>query len=360
MIDLAAVDSVQFISPFGQDANFTAEDVPTGYVPPKKKSLMYEPVAPGSVGKYEALSFLEQHSLDIVSYLQSKAEGTYNIRHLTKQFTEFANENPIDAFEIIYDYIVPNDVKIEWVKEYLFSAPRIVNIIGERGSGKNVTTYQLFEWSKECGLRPYIVGVNQKHHPDVQITSDLFEPGPGSIISIDELAIFYNSRTRGDTETEDTSSFAVARHHLKWIVSAVQVSSTGDVNFLKFCDMLIMKRMSLFSTSLERDAITELVPSYFVPNDQQTAFFMCPKFRCTVKLELPEMWDEEYSVPFTVLDKDKKDDYIAELFLSGTRPDMIVKTLKARAVRCTESDVYDVLLQRGIITEDERKKKGKR
>ena len=358
MIDLAASPNLMpLISPFGPDMG---TDDFKGYVSPKRKTEMFDPIPPGSVGRNMAISFLKEHAEDIVSYCYSKAKGIYDINDLVDDFLDFAAERPVDAFEIIYDFIVPNDTKIQWIKDYLFAKPRIVNIIGERGSGKNVTTYQIFEWSLEYGLRPYIVGVSQEHHEKVRIVSDLFEPGPLSVISIDELAIFYNSRTRGQTETEDTTSFAVARHHLKWVISAVQVSSTGDVNFLKFCDMLIMKRMSLFSTSLERDAITELVPDYFVPKDQQTAFFMCPEFRCPVQLGLPEMWDEKFSVPFSVLDKNKKDDYIVELFRTNMRPEMIVKALAARAVRCSESDVYDILCDRGEITEDERKKRGKK
>ena len=356
MIDLATMQSAELISPFGPE---TEEKLP-GYNPPKRDILMYEPVTPGSVGRYEAISFLKQHAADIVNYCYSKSEGIYNIKDLVSDFTEFAKENPTDAFEIIYDFIVPNDVKIQWIKDYLFRKPRITNVIGERGAGKNVKIYELFEWALEYGLKPCILGVEQKHHPSVKIVSDLFEPEPLSVISIDELAIFYNSRSRGQSETEDTTSFAVARHHLKWIISAVQVSSTGDVNFLKFCDMLIMKRMSLFSTQLERDAIMELVPSYFIPTDQQTAFYMCPEFRCTAKTGLPEMWDEAYSTPFTVLDKDKKGDYIELLFENGTKPDMILKTLLARAVRCTKAEIYEILHERGKISEEERKRESKK
>jgi len=342
---------------FDSDESAAAEEN-LKWKPPEREILMYEPISPGTMSPVSALAFLRQHAYDIRSYCIANATyGVYDVDYLVEDFIKFALENPVAAFEIIYDFIVPNDVKIQWIRDYIFRKPRIINIIGERGSGKNVMTYQLFEWALKYGLIPYIIGAQQESDEKVKIASDLFDVPSGTFSSIDELAIFYNSRSRGQSETEDTTSFAVARHHLKWIVSAVQISSTGDVNFLKFCDMLIMKQMSLFSLSLERDAIMELVPPYFIPKGQKKAFFMCPDFRCTAELDLPAMWKEGYSTPFSILDKDKKDDFIVELFESGTRPEMISKTLTARSVRCTEKDVLEVLANRGLIEQDEKKRK---
>jgi hypothetical protein len=358
MIDITPA-MMDLISPFDFEKKTNTEEI-LNWKPPKTESLMFEPIAPGTMLPALALAYLRQHKHDILSYCLANAPyGVYDIDYLVEDFAKFALVNPVAAFEIIYDFIVPNDVKIQWIKDYLFKKPRIINIIGERGSGKNVMTYQLFEWAIEYGLTPYIIGAYQLAHKDVKISSDLFDVPAKTFSSIDELAIFYNSRTRGQSETEDTTSFAVARHHLKWVVSAVQISSTGDVNFLKFCDMLIMKQMSLFSLSLERDAIMELVPSYFIPKGQKKAFFMCPDFRCTAELDLPKMWDESYSVPFSILDKDKKEDFIKDLFSSGTRPDMIAKTLTARSVRCSEAEVIEILKKNEMITEDEGKKRKK-
>ncbi|MDY0292551.1 MAG: hypothetical protein RBR02_09485 [Desulfuromonadaceae bacterium] len=341
MIELSP-QFIELLSPF--DMVPKTEEILAWKSPIEQEPLMYDPIPPGSMSPISALAFLRQNKYVIRSYCMAKAPNSvYDIHYLVEDFIKFALENPVAAFEIIYDFLVPNEIKIQWIKDYLFKKPRIINIIGERGSGKNVMTYQLFEWAMEYGLLPYIIGASQKAHESVNIASDLFDVPCRTISSIDELAIFYNSRTRESSATEDTTSFAVARHHLKWIVSAVQISSTGDINFLKFCDMLIMKSMSLFSLSLERDAIMELVPNYFIPKDQKTAFFMCPDFRCTVELGLPKMWNESYSIPFSILDKNKKEQVICDMLNSGTRPDMIAKTLVARSVRCTEKEVIEIL-----------------
>ncbi|WNY25160.1 hypothetical protein [Methanolapillus millepedarum] len=208
----------------------------------------------------------------------------------------------------------------------------------------------MFEWGLEKGLRPTIVGVKQAAHECVNFVADLFDVPPKSFVSLDELMLFYNARnSRGQSTIEDTSSLAVARHHERWVCTSVQVSSTGDLNFIKMCDLLIVKMLSLFSRSVERDSVTEMVPEYFVPKDKKTSFFMCSEFRCTVQLCLSKLWSEKYSTPFKILDKNTKEEAILKMFEDGSSPSWISDTIVAQSVRCTEAEVYEILERNGKI-----------
>ncbi|WNY25161.1 hypothetical protein [Methanolapillus millepedarum] len=103
---------------------------------------MYYPIPPGSMSEASAIEFLKNHTNDVLLFCRKRAPpGVHDVMLLVKDFLKFAKEKPVDAFEIIYDFIVPNEIKIGWIKKYLFAKPRVINIIGERDSGKNAIVY---------------------------------------------------------------------------------------------------------------------------------------------------------------------------------------------------------------------------
>jgi hypothetical protein len=268
---------------------------------------------------------------------------------------DFAAEHPVEAYEIIYDFMVPNDVKLGWVYDYVFETPRLMYTSGKRGGGKNYTSFVLMEQAIKRELTANIIGMPQKAHSFINVISDLFEAEPRSFNVLDEVGITHSSRERDSDVTEDTLSLAVARHHDKWVNVMSQVTSMGDINFMKLCDVFIMKEVSMFGLVYERDSIVDSVPEYFVPQEKKMTFVMTDDFRCTVEFPKSDLWSEEYSKPFSVLDKELKVPTILELYDAGVRISMISKLLAARSIRCSKDEVLEELVKAERI-EDKKKR----
>lgn len=317
--------------------------------------MFYPQLKPGQTSKTSAKDYLRRHRQTIYHFCTFHQPPLYNIHNVVGDFLDFADEHPVEACEIIYDFSVPNKVKREWVYGYMFKEPRLIYTAGKRGGGKNHVTYSNMTEAQKRGLTTNIVGMAQKAHPTINVISDLFDADEGSFNVLDEVGITHSARERDSEVTEDTVSLAVARHHGKWVNAISQTTSMGDVNFIRLADILILKEMSMFGLAYERDSIADQVPSYFVPKEKTTTFVMTDDFRCTVQFEPSPLWSEEFSKPYSILPKEEKVPTILELFEAGTRPSMIAKFLSARSIRSSKADVMDVLMKEGKIQKEVKK-----
>lgn len=314
--------------------------------------ILYYPLKPGRTSIKSAKDYLRRHKPTIIHFCSIHQPSLYNVHNLIGDFMDFAAEDPVSAYEIIYDFTVPNEVKLKWIFDYIFKEPRLIYTTGKRGGGKNHVNYSLMDEAQHRGLKTNIIGMMQKAHPTISVLSDLLDAGPGTFNMLDEVGITHGSRDRDADVTEDTVTLAVARHHNKWVNAISQVSSMGDVNFMKLADVLIMKEMSMFGLAYERDSIADQVPSYFVPKEKTTTFVMTDDFRCTVHFPTSSLWSEEFSKPFSILDKSEKVPTIIEMYQAGTRPSMIAKYLVARSIRCSKKEVEEVLIQHDLIKKE--------
>jgi len=319
---------------------------------------MYYPLKPGQTSEKTARDFLRRHSKLIIHFCSFHQLPLYSIHTLVWGFLDFVDSNPVAAYEIIYDFMVPNHVKLAWVYDYIFKTPRLMYTAGRRGGGKNHLNYSLMDAAVDRGLDANIIGMPQAVAPGINVIPDLLDAKPMSFNVLDEVGITHSARDRDNDVTEDTLVLAVARHHDKWVNVMSQVTSMGDVNFMKLCDVFLMKEVSMFGLAYERDSIADQVPSYFVPKQKKTTFVMTDDFRCTVEFPTSDLWSDAYSKPFAPLDKALKAPTILELYDAGVRISMIHKFLVARSVRCTKDDVLDELVKAERI-EDKKTKKAR-
>jgi hypothetical protein len=305
---------------------------------------MFQPIKPGTLTERYAQEWLRIHRPHVKRFIHSRyIMGTMG------DFEDLKADSPSLAVELVYDSIVPNDVKKNWVKDFLSSGSNIIMVLGDKDEGKNALAYLLLEWYYDMGIQPYIIGAPQKKPDEFERVYGVFDSPPGSVLFIDELGQLFNARDSGKGEQKDSvSTFNTIRHQDKSAVVLTQLSALGDVNFLRLADMIVLKPMSLFGMHLERDVVTKAVSPDFLPMDKTTAHFFSKQFRFNLNVGLSRFWKEEYSTPFKQLTHEEALEFACELYNDGLEYQTIVDELKRHAYRTTKEGVENMLQECGI------------
>lgn len=298
----------------------------------------YAPIT--NVSDSEALTWLSLHMNDVRQFLHE-----YNPHASIDDFCRLLDGNIRLGYEVVYDYIVPGAIKLDWLRDWMLSGSRVMMVTGHRGGGKTATVYRLLELYYDAGAQPYILGPPKKLPKQIKRVSSLNQVPPDEPVFVDEIGVRYSVRenAKGEERVADLSLLPVLRHTGRTLITATQMAALGDVNFSRLTDMIISKQMGLFGSALERDTMRDAIPDLFMPRTKYESHIFCNEFRNNLKLGLASFWDDSYSTPYTVLDADEVLDYISELLGDGMDEKKILGELQIRSSGMKAGELKSVI-----------------
>lgn len=299
----------------------------------------FDPVVPSLVPYQVARSWLEINLHHVREFVRDYYGNSWAD---IKDFA-FQVDGPQEAYHIVADWLAPNDMKLQWTLYEFFRKPRIALIVGDRGAGKTAFAHRMMEFALERGLTPYFMGALPEVPPGFRWVVDLLDVPPDSIVFVDELTLWYNSR-QGNTSKErvqDLFSLPISRQNNVWYLVGLQSSAMADVNFPRLADVVIWKTVNPLALRLDRGAVVKQVNEFLIPRIPEKTYFAFNDRACTVEVGLSSTWKEDYSFPY----RKPKDvvAYVSWLNFAGVPVEKITKELNFRLVRVDDKDVREML-----------------
>jgi hypothetical protein len=255
---------------------------------------------------------------------------------------ELARADPCLTHEIIADWLLPDEFKVEMVKKFITEGSTIGLFEGDRGEGKTYTAHSFAEMMLEAGRRPYWVGPPQALPDDFGRVIDPYDVPQGGVAVTDEAAIKYSARRSG-SNIDDLQILLTLRHTNRSSIFMSQLSSLADVNLPRMANYFVFKPLSLLGRKLERDVIGSVVPEEFVPRDKYYTHFFCKSFRTTFRQPQAKRWKEDFSYPFAQVTEENVHAFVTDLLTDGFTPDGMIQELKARSYRIDKNKLKEII-----------------
>lgn len=252
-------------------------------------------------------------------------------RFLQHNFSETAQEDAIKKFfwkdprlgvEKTIDYSTPNDIKVEALKDLLATVKfGEFLFIGANQTGKTALMFTIGEWLYERGRAVAWLGAPALLPEYISLsTIDYYEIPKKYAVIFDEGGVRQSHRRAMSSENIDFSLNLPTISHKKQIVLfGTQLTSIAD----KFNTLLHQGLFCKSMTEPQKDAERAFIRKYgdWIPTtpDKSITYVRWeqpPPLNLTVKLPLPNWWNDDFSTPYDKFDTDEEAlKYADELFI---------------------------------------------
>jgi hypothetical protein len=156
-----------------------------------------------------------------------------------------------------------NEPDIRWLD--LIVPPKIVLLLGGRGSGKTALGFRLLEIFR-YKLMPYVIGLpSQCAHllPDWIGFKESLQGVPSDSISlVDEAYLSNHARDWAKTESRDLCELLnLSRHQGKTIIFIAQQGRQINLDIASSADVIVLKNPGMLQAKFERPALRQMVSS---------------------------------------------------------------------------------------------------
>ncbi len=194
----------------------------------------------------------------------------------------------------------------EFEEELLNSDSKIGLILGARGKGKTALGLKLVEnLATKTRKNFYCMGFSNEKMPSwIQDVEDIKYIKNNSIVIIDEGGMMLSSRNSMSKANKLLSNLIfIARHKNLTILFVAQNSANLEINIIRQCDFIVLKKASLLQQNLERKIIQRFYENCFddfkiFKSIIGTAYIYSDEFIGFVNNPLPSFWKENISKSF--------------------------------------------------------------
>lgn len=185
----------------------------------------------------------------------------------------------------------------------IYIKPRIVIILGKRGSGKTSLAFRILENVNAMTDRKCYALNFPKNLPDwITHISTFEEAHNNSVVFVDESTLNIPAQQGKKKIKYLLSLMAIARHKDVSLVFVNQHSSTMDLNVIRQADILVLKQPSLMQKETERPAIKKLLDKvdnkFNMECPEKHFFVISDDFEGMMQFEMPSFWSTQISKAF--------------------------------------------------------------
>jgi len=182
----------------------------------------------------------------------------------------------------------------------IYLKPRIIIILGKRGSGKTSLAFRILENVNAMTERKCYALNFPKTLPDwITHISTFEEAQNNSVVFVDESTLNIPAQQGKKKIRYLLGLMAIARHKDVSLVFVNQHSSTMDLNVIRQADILVLKQPSLMQKETERPAIRKLLDKvdnkYRMECPERHFFVIADDFEGMMVFDMPSFWSNEIS-----------------------------------------------------------------
>ena len=251
-------------------------------------------------GKGYYLDWLSSHQTEIKQYLDEKHDKADHSGIIEAFLLE-----PSIGYMTIRDFMIENSEKLDIVLSVCTKLGNVCYVLGKKGGGKSVLAAFIAETIHERypEINICYVSLHDISIPSFAMLYDDIQDTPANSFNvIDELSLLANARRSVSNENiQFVEALPVVRHSQKVVFGISQSSAIADVNLVRLCDALFIKKLSLFQKDTERSIIQHVV-RYMEPRKVSDTFFTSYAYTGTFVNPLPKCWSDNLSrgfKPFT-------------------------------------------------------------
>lgn len=196
-----------------------------------------------------------------------------------------------------------DNVELNLLKDKLMNQSNIIIVLGARGSGKTATGLRLLEDLRNATGKPtYLIGFPEKVKGFIS-KDTIHNIKHDSLVAIDEAGHKFSARSSMSSANKDiTDMINTARHNSLTLIFISQNSTNIDVNIIRQCDILLLKRPSLLQEYFERSVIKKLYqqvkPMFDVKGYKKLVYIFSDQYVGMMETELPTFWNEDISTAY--------------------------------------------------------------
>lgn len=182
----------------------------------------------------------------------------------------------------------------------IYIKPRIVIILGKRGSGKTSLAFRILENVNAMTERKCYALNFPKTLPEwITHISTFEEAENNSVVFVDESTLNIPAAQGRKKIAYLLGLMAIARHKDVSLIFVNQHSSTMDLNVIRQADILVLKQPSLMQKETERPAVRKLLDKvnnrFKMECPEKHFFVIADDFEGMMVFEMPSFWSNEIS-----------------------------------------------------------------
>ena len=296
--------------------------------------------------------WLYEHEIEVQRFLDN---NYFDEDDKVLMWQRFIN-SPLLAKEIIKNYDTPLQFRNKKFFDAFLSKPNVLTIIGKRGTGKTVLSFDIAEKAKKQKpeLNLFVWGMSYEEVeglPEYYTpTMDAHSMPQNSLLIFDEAAVHVNARRAMSKENVSAAQLlAIARHKNFWFIYSSQLSTAIDKQIWEHSDFLVFKPLMFGEISGSDNSRTQKGFMQYItalyPNEKNKRECLVFTGEEWIKFEndKPKWWNENLSKTYQQISQDKAILLVKEWSKKNLTPKDISKELKLRGIQMIPEEVAWIL-----------------
>ena len=182
----------------------------------------------------------------------------------------------------------------------IYHKPRIIIILGKRGSGKTSLAFRILEnVNANTDRKCYALNFPRTLPNWITHITTFEEAENNSVVFVDESTLNIPAQQGKKKIRYLLGLMAIARHKDVSLVFVNQHSSTMDLNVIRQADILVLKQPSLMQKETERPAVKKLLEKvegkFKMECPEKFFFVIADDFQGMMNFDMPSFWSNDIS-----------------------------------------------------------------